>query len=293
MTRVAVLGLGSMGSAIAQNLRSKNNDVHGYNRTQEKTRKLVGKGVTIHSTPKEAVAGDVDVVITMLTDHEAIREVALGRDGFLQSMKEGSIWIDMSTILPEASIEHATECEQRGIERLDSPVMGSPQQAGRGELVLLVGGREDVFSKHLDFLRQLGNEIIYMGPHGAGHKMKLTFNLYLAIQSVGFSEALTLAQRIGIRANDFVNVVNRTPHRNHYTETKGPRVCKNDFTPSFTLKMMRKDLILVQEEATVKRISLPVSSTVMALYNAAMNQGLSELDYSSIAVVLQKMNGVT
>jgi 3-hydroxyisobutyrate dehydrogenase-like beta-hydroxyacid dehydrogenase len=293
MAKVAVLGLGLMGSAIAQNLRSRGNEVHGYNRTQEKTRKLAEAGVRIHSTPREAAARDVDVVITMLTDQDAVHEVALGRDGFLQSMKNGSVWIDMSTILPEASVEQATECESKGIERLDAPVMGGPQQAGRGELVLLVGGREEVFSKHLDFLRQLGNEVIYMGPHGAGHKMKLTFNLYLAIQSAGFSEALTLAQRMGIRANDFVSVINKTPHRSHYTEIKGPRVSKNDFTPSFTLKMMRKDLALVQDEATVKRISLPISSEVMALYNAAMNQGLSELDYSSIAVVLQKMNGVS
>jgi 3-hydroxyisobutyrate dehydrogenase-like beta-hydroxyacid dehydrogenase len=292
MTRVAILGLGLMGSAIAQNLLSKNYEVHAYNRTQEKTKALAEKGAMIHPTPRDAVARDVDVAITMLTDHEAVREVAMGRGGFLDGMRKGSLWIDMSTILPEASIEQATECETRGIERLDAPVIGGPQQAVRGELVLMVGGRKEIFTKHLSFLRQFGNEVIYMGPHGTGHKTKLAFNLYLAIQSAGFSEALTLAQRIGIDAKEFVDVINKTPHRNHYTETKGPRVCRNDFTPSFTLKMMRKDLILAQDEATAKKISLPLTSTVIALYAAAINQGLSELDYSSIALLLQRINGI-
>jgi 3-hydroxyisobutyrate dehydrogenase-like beta-hydroxyacid dehydrogenase len=292
MTRVAVLGLGLMGSAIALNLLSKNHEVHVYNRTQDRMKPLAEKGAMIHSTPGDAVAGGVDVVITMLTDHEAVRDVALGRGGFLQQMKKGSVWIDTSTILPEASIDHATECEKRGIERLDAPVIGGPQPASRGELILVVGGRKDVFSKYLSFLQQLGKEVVYIGPAGAGHKMKLAFNLYLANLSAGFCEALTFAQKIGISANAFVDVVNKTPHKNQYTETKGPRICRNDFTPSFTLKMIRKDLALIQDEVIRKKISLPVTSTVLALYTAAMNEGLSESDYSSIAVILQKINGI-
>ena len=293
MTSVAVLGLGLMGSAIALNLLSKKHEVHVYNRTRERAKPLEEKGAMIHSTPGDAAASGVDVVITMLTDHKAVGEVALGRDGFLQRMKKDSVWIDMSTILPEASIDHATECEKRGIDRLDAPVLGGPQPASRGELVLVVGGRKDVFNKYLSFLEQLGNEVVYVGPAGAGHKMKLAFNLYLAIQSAGLSEALTLAQKIGIGAKEFVDVVNKTPHKNSYTQTKGPRICRNDFTPTFTLKMMRKDLALIQDEAIIKKISLPVTSTVLALYTAAMNQGLAELDYSSIAMTLHKINGIS
>ena len=292
MTKVAILGLGLMGSAIAQNLLSKNYEVHAYNRTQEKAKALAEKGAIVHATPRDAVARGVDVAITMVTDHEAVRDVAMGRDGFLDGMKKGSAWIDMSTILPEASIEQATECERRGIERLDAPVIGSPQQAARGELTLVVGGRKEVFDKYLSLMREFGKEVIFMGSHGTGHKTKLAFNLYLAILSAGFSEALTLAKRLGIEAKDFVDVINKSPHRNHFTETKGPRVCRNEFPPSFTLKMMRKDLTLVQDEATAKWISLPVTSTVMALYAAAINQGLSELDYSSIALLLQRINGI-
>ncbi|HXZ90408.1 MAG TPA: NAD-binding protein, partial [Candidatus Dormibacteraeota bacterium] len=91
---------------------------------------------------------------------------------------------------------------------------------------------------------------------------------------------------------DFVDVVNKTHHKNSYTEDKGPKVAKKDFAPTFTLEMMRKDLALVEEEKLVRRISLPVTASVLALYTAAMNEGFSKLDYSSIAAMLQKMNGI-
>lgn len=292
MARVAVLGLGLMGSAIAQNLLSKNHEVHVYNRTADKSRPLAEKGAIVHLTPIEAVDA-ADIVVTMLTDHEAVSDVALGRNGFLQGMRKGSIWIDMSTILPEASVAHAGECERRGIERLDAPVLGGPQPAARGQLVLVVGGRMDVYEKYLSFLQQLGTEVVYMGPAGAGHRVKLAFNLYLAILAAGFSEALTFAQKLGVSAEAFVEVVNKTHHKNFYTESKGAKVCKNDFTPTFTLKMMRKDLTLVQDASIMNAISLPVTASVLALYTAAMNQGLSELDYSAVVVALQRMNGVT
>ena len=292
MAKVAVLGLGLMGAAIAQNLLSRKHEVHGYNRTKEKAKPLAEKGAIIHLTPKEA-AEDVDVVLTMLTDHEAVRDVALGKDGFLPAMKKGSLWIDMSTILPEASMEHGAECEKRGIERLDAPVIGGPQPAAKGELVLVVGGRKDVYTKHLEFLRHMGKEVLYMGESGAGHKMKLAFNLYLANVAAAFSEALVFAQKIGIDAKDFVDVVNKTHHKSSYTENKGPRITKNDYSPTFTLKMMRKDLALIQTEAILNTITLPLSTSVLGLYTAGMNQGLSELDYSSIAVIFQRINGIT
>jgi len=291
MTRVAILGLGLMGSEIARNLLSKGYDVHGFNRTRDRAKPLVDKGLVAHSTPREAVE-NADVVITMLSDQDAVNEVAFGSSGFLDCMRPGSIWIDMSTILPEKSIEHADACDAKGVERLDAPVVGGPERASKGELLVIVGGRREVFEKHLSFLGTLGKQVIYVGPFGSGHSMKLAFNLYLAVLATGFSEALTLAQKLGISGKDFVGLVNKTHHKNSYTENKGPMVVKKDFTPTFTLEMMRKDLALVEEEKLIKRVSLPVTASVLALFTAAMNEGFSKLDYSSIALMLEKMNGI-
>jgi len=207
-------------------------------------------------------------------------------------MRKGSTWIDMSTILPEASIEHAAECDKRGIERLDAPVLGGPQLAVKGELIIIVGGVKEVYSKHLAFLRQLGKEAIHIGPYGAGHKMKLAYNLYLAILACGFSEALVFGEKLGVKGEDFVNVVNKTHQRTAYTETKGMRVVNNDFSATFTLGMMRKDLALVQSEATAYSISIPVTSAALNLYTAATYQELQNLDYSAIALAIRRVNGI-
>jgi len=292
MTRVAVLGLGLMGSAIAENLLNRKHEVHVYNRTGSKAKPLEAHGAIVHSTPLEAVKSGVDIVITMVTDQIVVREIALGKDGFLEGMTKGSTWIDMSTILPEASIEHAAECNKRGIERLDAPVLGGPQLAAKGDLVIIVGGTKETYTKHLVFLRQLGKEVIHVGPQGAAHKMKLAYNLYLAILACGFSEALTFAEKLGIKGEDFVSVVNKTHHKTAYTERKGMRVVNNDFTPTFTLGMMRKDLALVQNEATTYNMSLPVTSSVLNLYTTATNQGLTDSDYSAIALAIRKINGI-
>jgi len=258
----------------------------------EKTKPLREIGVTVHSTPMEAVEFGADVAITMLTDHEAVREVAFGRDGFIRGMRRGSLWIDMSTILPEASVEHASEARGLGVGRLDAPVIGGPLPASKGELIIVVGGEKELFEGYLGLLQQMGKEVVYAGPDGSGHKMKLAFNLFLAVLATGFSEALTFAQKIGIKPVDFVATVNRTPHRNSYTENKGVLASRNQFTPTFTLRMMRKDLGLIHSESLLNNISLPLTSTVLDLYTAAVNQGLGELDYSSIVRMLQRLNGI-
>jgi 3-hydroxyisobutyrate dehydrogenase len=292
MVSVAVLGLGLMGSGIAENLLNKRHEVHVYNRTKSKAKPLEARGATDHTTPIDAVKAGVDIVVTMVTDQDAVREIAFGSHGFLQGMSKGSAWIDMSTISPEASVQHAAECERRGIERLDAPVIGGPQLIAKGEVLIIVGGKEETYKKYSDFLHQIGRELMYIGPEGAGHKMKLAFNLYLAFVATGFSEAMTFAQKLGLTPEEFVNVVNKTPHKNGYTETKGPRVIKNDFTPTFTLKMIRKDLALVQDEVTAHKMSLPTTGAVLTLFTTGMNQGLSESDYSSIVLTIRKLNGI-
>lgn len=291
--KVAVLGLGLMGSGIAQNLLARKHEVHGYNRTREKAKFLEEKGVVLHATPSDAVSGGVDVAITMLTDHNAVNEVALGPQGFLLHMKKGGLWVDMSTILPEESVKHAAESESRGVERLDAPVIGGPQPAAKGELIIVVGGKQSVYERHAGFLKELGKDVIYMGADGMGHKMKLAFNLFLGILATGFSEALVFAEKIGVNPQDFVSVVNKTHHRNGYTENKGVRVSRNDFTPTFTLSMMRKDLALIQTEAVLNGMSLTVASSVLDLFTAAANQGFAELDYSSIVKTIRRVNGIT
>ena len=128
---VGVIGLGLMGSAFASNLLSRGYKIHVYNRTKEKAEPLVSKGAVFHPSPKE-LASSVDIVITSLTDQNVIDSLALGDNGFLNSMRKGSLWIDMSTVDPTSSIRQALAAKKSGIERLDAPVVGSEDLASRG-----------------------------------------------------------------------------------------------------------------------------------------------------------------
>jgi 3-hydroxyisobutyrate dehydrogenase-like beta-hydroxyacid dehydrogenase len=291
MARIGVLGLGMMGTGIAQNLLSKRHEVHVYNRTQSRMNPLVELGAIPHRTPGE-LGQRVDIAITMVTDEKAVEDIALGQNGLLEGMKPGSLWIDMSTIDPDASLRHAQECATRGVLRLDAPVMGGPRLAREGALTVLVGGRRDVYEAHQQLIRQLGREVIYLGGDGSGHRMKLALNLYLALKSVIFAEALTFAQKLGFEPGTFVEALNRTHLKSGFTETKGVSVSRGEFSPTFPLRMMMKDILLADEQTKRHGMALLLTGLARQLYSAASMQGLSELDYSAITLLVQRLNGV-
>src|SRR5271169_140992 len=136
---IGVIGLGLMGSAFASNLLSRGYNVHVYNRTRQKAEPLVAKGAILHLSTKD-LASSVDIVLTSLTDESVIESLALGETGFLNSMKKGSVWIDVSTIDPTSSIRFTELAKESSVDRLDAPVVGSEDLASKGELMILVGG---------------------------------------------------------------------------------------------------------------------------------------------------------
>ncbi len=291
MVRVGILGLGKMGSAFATNLLSKRNEVHVYNRNKERLRGLVAKGAVAHPSPFE-LAKSVEIVITSVTDQDVVDSLVTGENGALRGMKKGSLWIEMSTIDPDASIRQADLAKKAGVDRLDAPVIGNPEMAAQGQESLLVGGDKKVFEKNREFLSQLGSTVIYLGKPGNGHKMKLILNLFLGTIGLAFSEAFVLSQKLGFEPRAFVDAFNKTPHRNYFSDVKGPLVAKGDFTPLFTVNMLLKDLTLAENQATRQKVALPAGSLVKQLFTTSVNQGQGEMDFSSIALTLQKLNGI-
>jgi 3-hydroxyisobutyrate dehydrogenase-like beta-hydroxyacid dehydrogenase len=291
MARVGILGLGKMGSAFATNLLSKRNEVHVYNRNKERLRGLVAKGATAYPNPVE-LGKSVDIIITSLTDQDVVDSVAMGENGAIRGMKKGSLWIEMSTIDPDASTRQAELAKKAGVDRLDAPVIGNPEMAATGQESLLVGGDEKVFEKNREFLNQLGSTVIYMGKPGNGHKMKLILNLFLGTIGLAFSEAFVLSQKLGFEPRAFVDAFNKTPHKNYFSDVKGPLVAKGDYTPLFTVNMLLKDLTLAENQATKQKVALPAGSLVKQLFTTSVNQGQGEMDFSSIALTLQKLNGI-
>jgi 3-hydroxyisobutyrate dehydrogenase-like beta-hydroxyacid dehydrogenase len=199
----------------------------------------------------------------------------------------------MSTIDPDASIRQAEQAKRVGVDRLDAPVIGNPDMAAGGHLSLLVGGDENVFEKNREFLNQLGSTVIYLGTHGSGHKMKLILNLFLGTIGLAFSEAFVLSQKLGFEPKAFVDAFNKTPHKNYFSDVKGPLIAKGDYAPLFTVNMLLKDLTLVENQATRQKVALPTGSLAKQLFTTSVNQGQGEMDFSSIALTLQKLNGIS
>jgi 3-hydroxyisobutyrate dehydrogenase-like beta-hydroxyacid dehydrogenase len=280
-----------MGSAFAVNLLSKGNEVHVYNRSKDKLRGLVAKGAVAHPSPIE-LGKSVDVVITSLPDQDVVDSIVIGDNGALKGMKKGAIWIEMSTIDPDASIRQAEQAKRAGIDRLDAPVIGNRDMAAEGHISLLVGGAENVFEKNRELLNQLGSTVIYLGKPGSGHKMKLILNLFLGTISLAFSEAFVLSQKLDFEPRAFVDAFNKTPHKNYFSDVKGPLIAKGDYTPLFTVNMLLKDLTLAENQATRQKVALPAGSLAKQLFTTSVNQGQGEMDFSSIALTIQKLNGI-
>ncbi len=289
--KVGVIGLGLMGAALSRRLLSQKHEVHVYDRTPSKTSQFVGDGATAHRTPRD-LARSVEAAFTLVTDQQAVDSVTLGESGLLEGMKPGSLWIDMSTIDPDASKRHAQECHRRGIERLDAPVVAGPKWVEEGRAMLLVGGSKEVFEKRLSLLNQIASSVHYLGEDGNGHKMKLLLNLYLGMVSVAFCEALTLSRKIGIDPELFLETVNKSVHKSFFTEVRAPPILKGDFKPAFSLRNLLKDLLLVQEQAKRTGAVLPASTAATELFSIAANLGQAEMDYTSIALALAKLNGL-
>lgn len=287
--RIGVIGLGLMGSAFASNLISRGYEVHVYNRTSERAKALVSKGAILHLSPRD-LASSVDIVLTSLTDDKAIDSVALGENGFLNSMRKGNLWLDLSTIDPNASVRHAELAKRAGVDRLDAPVVGSEDLASKGQLVILVGGNRDVFQRYQSFLSELGKTIEYLGKAGNGHKMKLDVNLYLGLIGESFSEALVLSQKQGFEAKTFVDIINKTPHRNSFSEVKGPIIAAQKFEPAFSLNNLLKDLKLAAKQASETGAVLPLSAVAVSEYSKAEENGQGEKDFSVIALELERAN---
>lgn len=289
--KVGVVGLGLMGSAIASNLLSKGYEVHAFNRSQDKTEAVKRKGAIIHSTPRK-LASAVDVLITSLTDENAVEQMAFGNDGFLSSLGKNGVWLEMSTIDPDASVALAQEARRVGIGKLDVPIVGSPEMEEQRKVILLVGGSKELFQKYESFLNELGNPVLYLGSEGSGSKMKLVVNLYLGLIAESLSEAFVFSRKLGFEPETFINVLNNTAHRNFVSQVKGPKIASGNFEPAFSMDNLLKDLRLAKKQADKVHAVLPVSNLVTEEFTKAVELGEGKKDFSAVALQIEVLNGL-
>jgi 2-hydroxy-3-oxopropionate reductase len=287
---VGFIGLGVMGRRMALNLRKAGYALLVHDLSRAAVEELMAAGAT--DAGSVAGAAEADVVITMLPDTPDVEAVVLGEGGLVSAMRRGSVLIDMSSISPTATQAMAAELGARGIDMLDAPVSGGYQGAESGTLSIMVGGEAGVLDRCRPVLEAMGKTISHIGEHGAGQVCKVCNQVAVAINIQAVAEALTLAKKNGV---DPAKV--RTALLGGFAQSKaldlhGQRVLDSNYAAGFRVTLQRKDLKLALENGSATGAALPATALIQQLYGVLAATGRSELDNSSLALLLQEISGI-
>jgi 3-hydroxyisobutyrate dehydrogenase-like beta-hydroxyacid dehydrogenase len=284
--RVAFLGLGIMGSPMAANLARAGHEVTVWNRTPRDV-----EGARTASTPAEAASG-AEVVWMCVSDTNAVEQVLFGPQGVDNSLSEGMVIVDSSTISPSATRRFAERVNARGAQYVDAPMTGSKIGAANATLIFIVGGEDAVIERIQPLFQAMGKQVFHMGETGKGQAAKLVMNLQIALIYEGFAEALTLATKLGVNTEALIPLVQASMVRSGVVDYKAPFIMKRDFSPNFPLRLMHKDIRLTLEAAKEARVKLPALETVEEIYDLATEEGQQDLDYAATLTLLEKWAGV-
>lgn len=290
MTRIGFIGLGIMGAPMAAHLAAAGHDVHGYARKPAAAQRLTEAG----GTPVDDVADatrDADVVITMLPNHPEVEEVVLGDDGVMANASKNLLYIDMSTIRPETSIEIAERGAERHVRVLDAPVSGGQAGAENAALSIMVGGTEADFHDAKPLFDLLGKTIVHVGPHGAGQTVKATNQLVVGGIYALVSEAIVLLEASGVDAKAGLDVLAGGLAANRILDTKRESMLARKFAPGFRIDLHDKDMGIAIAAARKAGVALPMTGLTAQLMAAAKAQGLGDLDHSALLAVIARLSG--
>ncbi|HET9833238.1 MAG TPA: NAD(P)-dependent oxidoreductase [Vicinamibacterales bacterium] len=291
MANLGYIGLGAMGSLMADRLISKGHKVTGYNRTKSKAEWLVKKGMALADSPK-ALAQAADVIFVMVTNSPALEAVANGPDGLLAGLSAGKIVIDMSTVGPSTSRAIAAKVREKGADMVDAPVSGSIVTLQQGKLSVMVGGTKATFDKVKPILDDIGPKVTHVGENGLALVMKIATNLSLAVQMLAFSEGVLLAEKSGIPRATAVDVLMHSVIASPMVVYRGPFVLQMPEEAWFNVNMMQKDMMLALELGRQVDVPLPTTAVTNEFLTTARAMGLVEEDFATIFKVLANMAGV-
>lgn len=280
-TKVAILGLGTMGSGMAANLLKAGISLTIYNRTQAKAQPFADQGARIASSPAEAVK-DASIVLSILADDTASRDTWLGENGALAAVNSGAILIESSTVSPAWIAELSAKAQQRGAELLDAPVTGSRVQAAEGQLVFLVGGSAAALETATPILKIMSKEIVHLGPVGSGAKMKLINNFLSGVQIASLAEGLVWIERSGLDRDKALTVLKNGSPGSPILSAISTRMVNHDYAVNFLLRLLAKDMLYAKEEAAACGVDLKTAETTRNLIEDAIAHGYGEQDMSSV-----------
>ena len=278
-TKVAILGTGIMGAAMARNLLAEGMEVSAWNRSREKAEPLTEDGAEVADSPADAARG-ADFLLTMLADADVVEEAVAG--DVLPALAEGGVWLQMSTVGEDGTKRLAETANEHGVDFVDAPVLGTKQPAEQGQLVVLASGPEEVREKSQQVFDTVGTKTVWLGEAGAGSRLKLVVNNWIVGLLGVLAETVAFANSVGVDPSSFLETIEGGPLGLPYAQLKGNMMIEDDFPTSFSAKLARKDAGLVLGTAEAHDLEMPIARTVAARFDEAIQAGHGEEDMAAI-----------
>jgi 3-hydroxyisobutyrate dehydrogenase len=291
MQRVAFLGLGTMGAAMAANLARAGFPVAAWNRTPDRAPELGELGVTTASSPADA-ASTAEVVVICVSDTPDVEAVLFGPDGVVEGAKPGTLIVDCSTIAPSGSWDFAARLRERDLRMVDAPVSGGSEGARNATLTIFVGGAERDVEHARPVLNALGRTITHVGPIGAGQAVKAVNQVILAGTYLGVAEGIVLAIKSGLDVEQVVEALGGGAAQSWVLANRAGRMIDNEYPLGFKVALHRKDLAIALELAAQLGAALPVSALAAQLESGLIAQGHADDDMSALARAIRGLSGL-
>jgi 3-hydroxyisobutyrate dehydrogenase len=280
-SRVAVLGLGLMGSGMARSLLRAGFPVTVFNRSPERAAPLGEAGARVASSARDAAA-DADVVVSMLADDRAARAVWMGEQGALAGVKAGALLVESSTVSVGWIKDLARAAQDHGATLIDAPVTGSRDHAAAGQILFLAGGSAADVERVTPVLSAMGRGVVHAGPTGSGALLKLVNNFLCGAQVAVLAETIAFVERSGLDPASAMDMLLNGAGASPVIKMLAPRMVARDFDPHFVMRLMAKDLTYAREEAAQRGLPLQTATCVLGLFEQAIAAGQGDRDFSAV-----------
>jgi 3-hydroxyisobutyrate dehydrogenase-like beta-hydroxyacid dehydrogenase len=286
------VGLGAMGALIVRRLMDAGHTVTGWNRAREKAAPLIAAGMRWADTPR-VVAATSEIVFSIVTDAEAVRAVALGEHGVIAGLRKGGVYIDMSTIAPDASRAVAAEFAKAGSIMLDAPISGSPVTVTQGNASVMVGGDAAAFERVKPVLLAIGPKVSRIGANGLACQMKIAVNLLLMVEVIAFGEAVALAEKGGVQRDIAVDAILKSVAASPVLGYRGPFILEGKMpaVPLADVTLQQKDMLLALDLGRKLGSPVPLAAAANEMMNACRGLGIDHRDFVTAHEVYRRLGG--
>jgi 3-hydroxyisobutyrate dehydrogenase-like beta-hydroxyacid dehydrogenase len=290
--QVGFIGLGDMGQGIVPRLLGAGHDVTGWNRTADKADPLIGMGMGWADTPRQ-VAERSEMVFSIVTDARAVEAVALGEDGVVSGLGPDAIYLDMSTVDPDASRRISSAFAEAGRVMLDAPLSGSPITLEQGKASIMVGGDREAYERARPVIEAIGPSVSYIGGSGQAVQMKVAVNLCLIVEMVAFSEAVALAEKGGVDRAIAVDAMLKSVVASPVMGYRGPFILEGNMPdkPLADVTLQQKDMLLALDLGRRQGSPVPLAAAANEMLNACHGLGLSHRDFVTVFDAYRTLGG--